>query len=79
MARYLLDHYRVSQRRACRMARMPRGTFNYVSKRPPQEALRKHERKAYYGRRALAEMERLEALDGARLESPLAAGRPAAS
>ena len=40
MARYLLEHYTVSQRRACRLARLPRKTFRYVSKRPSQEALR---------------------------------------
>ena len=36
MARYLLEHYAVSQRRACRLARLPRKTFRYVSKRPSQ-------------------------------------------
>ena len=41
MARYLLDHYGVSPRRACRIAALPRKMFTYVPKRPPQEALRK--------------------------------------
>ena len=41
MARYLLDHYPVSQRRACRLSKLPRKTFQYQSKRPSQEALRK--------------------------------------
>ena len=41
MARYLLDHYGVSLRRACRIAQLPRKTLGYISKRPPQEALRK--------------------------------------
>ena len=41
MAPYLIDGYAVSQRRACRLAKLPRKTFNYVSKRPTQEALRR--------------------------------------
>jgi putative transposase len=41
MARYLLDHYPVSQRRACRLSKLPRKTFRYQPRRPPQDALRK--------------------------------------
>jgi putative transposase len=41
MARYLLEHYPVSQRRACQLSKLPRKTFRYQSKRPSQEALRK--------------------------------------
>lgn len=41
MARYLLDHYPVSVRRACRMSKLPRKTFHYQSKRPSQEPLRR--------------------------------------
>ena len=41
MARYLMDGYMVSQRRACRLAKLPRKTYHYVSKRPTQEALRR--------------------------------------
>jgi putative transposase len=40
-ARYLLEHYGVSQRRACDLIRLPRKTFRYQSKRPLQEALRR--------------------------------------
>ena len=41
MARYLIDGYAVSQRRTCRLAKLPRKTFHYVSKRPTQGALRR--------------------------------------
>ena len=41
MARYLLDHYPVSERRACHLAKLPRKTFRYTPTRPSQEALRK--------------------------------------
>ena len=39
--RYLLDHYDVSQRRAFLIASLPRKTFTYVPRKPPQEALRR--------------------------------------
>ena len=39
--RYLLEHYCVSHRRACALLKLPRKTFYYQSKRPPQDALRR--------------------------------------
>tara|TARA_R110002049_G_scaffold309134_1_gene517465 strand:+ start:1000 stop:1818 length:819 start_codon:yes stop_codon:yes gene_type:complete len=39
--RYLLDHYRVIERRADGLAKLLRKTFQYQSMRPPQEALRR--------------------------------------
>ena len=41
MVRYLLDHDGVSERRACRLAKLPRKTFCYESRRPSREALRR--------------------------------------
>jgi putative transposase len=37
---YLHDTYRVSERRACRVARVPVSTFRYVSRQEPRTALR---------------------------------------
>jgi putative transposase len=37
---YLRDSYRVSERRACRVARMNRATFRYRSHRDPRTELR---------------------------------------
>lgn len=37
---YLHDTYRVSERRACRVARLPVSTFRYESRREPRTALR---------------------------------------
>ena len=39
--RYLLEHYRISARKACSLAQLPRKTWWYKSKRPPQDALRR--------------------------------------
>jgi putative transposase len=39
-ARYLLEHYPISERHACRVVKMPRKTYRYVSQRPDQAALR---------------------------------------
>ena len=41
MVRYLLDHYLVSERRACRLAKLPRKMLRYASRRRSQEALRR--------------------------------------
>ena len=40
MAEYLHGSYRVSERRACRVARMHRATFRYRSHRDPRTELR---------------------------------------
>jgi putative transposase len=40
VAEYLHDRYRVSERRACRVARMHRATFGYRSHRDPRTELR---------------------------------------
>ena len=37
---YLHETYRVSERRACRVARLPASTFHYASQREPRTALR---------------------------------------
>ena len=37
---YLHDTYRVSERRACRVARLPVSTFRYESRQEPRTALR---------------------------------------
>lgn len=39
-ARSLQSHFRVSERRACRVIRLSRAVCRYVSVRPPQDALR---------------------------------------
>ena len=41
VVRYLRDHYSVSERRACRLAKLPQKTNRYTPRRPPQGALRK--------------------------------------
>ena len=40
MVEYLHDSYRVSERRACRVARLNRGTFRYRGHKDPRTALR---------------------------------------
>ena len=40
MVSYLHDTYRVSERRACRVARIPVSTFRYESQQEPRTALR---------------------------------------
>ena len=40
-ARSLQSHFRVSERRACRVIRLSRAVCRYVSVRPPQDALRR--------------------------------------
>ena len=40
MVNYLHDTYRVSERRACRVARIPVSTFRYESRHEPRTALR---------------------------------------
>lgn len=41
VARYLVKHYAVSERRACRTVGLSRTVHRYVSRRPPEEALRR--------------------------------------
>ena len=40
MVEYLRGGYRVSERRACRVARLNRGTFRYCTHKDPRTALR---------------------------------------
>jgi putative transposase len=40
-ARYLIEHYPISERRACQVIKLPRKTYRYVPQRPDQAALRR--------------------------------------
>lgn len=40
VVKYLYETYEVSERRACRLARVPVSTFRYVSMQEPRTALR---------------------------------------
>lgn len=41
VARYLLSHYKVSQRRVCKLAKISSKALRYIPRRPPQDALRR--------------------------------------